>query len=104
MTYPYTFQTPEHGYDFVPVSGDLVRIQTEDKEPLEEFLNTLELAGMAERQDVSNLTKQDYLLADIEIEEGSNEHDTFFFIEITKADLALYLQFEVLNYLGAASV
>jgi hypothetical protein len=104
MTYNYTFQTPERGYDFVPVAKDLVRVQSEDKESLEELLNTLELAGIAERGDKETREQVMEHFQELEIEEGSNDYDTFYFVEMPKADLALYLQFEILNYMGAASV
>lgn len=94
MNTNYTFETPDHAYDIVPdlLSPDNVQVRSEFRDSLEEFLATLELAGVADDRDFS----------EIEIEEGSNYYDVFFFIDITKSDLALYLQFEVLNYLGAA--
>ena len=90
-TTTYTFETPFHGFDFVPDpnSPDNVQIRAEFRDSLEEFLATLELAGVAD----------DRNFEDLEIEEGSNSYDEFFFLDITKSDLALYLQFEVLNYL-----
>lgn len=94
--FTYTFQTPDHSYDIVPdlLQEDTVRVQSEFKDSVEEFLNTLELAGLADDRDnpidFSHLT----------VEQDSNSYDTYYFIEITKSDLALYFRFEVLNFMG----
>lgn len=98
----YTFQTPEHAYDFVPVSADLVHVRAESREALEEFLNTLELAGMAEQDNATHIEKMQRFM-DLWIEESDTDYDHIYYIEITRADLALYLQFEVLNYMGAVT-
>jgi hypothetical protein len=94
MNTNYTFSTPDHGYDIFPdlLSPDNVQVRAEFKDSLEELVATLELAGVADDRDFTEL----------QIEEGSNDYDTFFFIDITKSDLALYLQFEILNYLGVS--
>lgn len=91
-TTTYTFETPFHDFEFEPDpdSPDNVTVSSESRESIEDFLATLELAGVADDRDFS----------DLEIEEdGSPNYDLLYFVEITKSDLALYLQFEILNYL-----
>lgn len=89
----YTFQTPDHGYDIIPdpLDKNTIRIKSEFRQSLEDFLNTIELAGRANDEDFQAL----------EIKEGTNAYDTYWYADITKADLALYFQFEVLNFMGA---
>lgn len=106
--FTYTFQTPDHGYDFVPdpLDANVVRIKSEFKDSLEEFLGTLELAGISDLSDESGVVSEtdlEYLkrFSEIYIEEADNDYDHYYFIDIEKADLALFLQFEVLNYMGA---
>lgn len=98
----YIFQTPEHGFDFVPDSKDkdLVHVKSEYKDALEEFLATLELAGIADKEDEDQLSILQWFDS-IKIEDTGDEFLPFS-ITITKADLALYLQFEILNYMGAS--
>ena len=100
--FTYTFQTPDHGYDFVPdpLDSDIVIVKSEFKDSLEELLNTLELAGISEapEEDQFSILQR---FQDLTIEENDNEFLPYS-IALSKADLALYLQFEVLNYMGAA--
>jgi len=90
--FTYTFQTPDHSYDFVPdpLDPESVIVKSEYKDSIEEFIGTLELAGVADGRDFSDIT----------IREGDNGWDVYPYIQIHKADLALFLQFEVLNYMG----
>lgn len=92
--YNYTFNTPEHSYEFIPdlLDPSTVRIKSEFKDDIEALLDTIELAGRADDADFTDLK--------LNIQEGES-HDTYYFTEISKADLALYLQFEVLNFMGA---
>lgn len=96
--YNYTFQTPDHRYEIVPDPLDptTVRIQSEFKEAIEEFLNTIELAGRADDEDFSNLIINEGTLT-----EGNNSFDTYWYTEVSKADLALYFEFEVRFFMGA---
>jgi len=105
--FTYTLQTPDHGYDFIPdpLDANVVRVKSEFKDSIEEFINTLELAGFSQSErdkdgwtDPSDLTR----LQNLTIEEADNDYDHYYFIDIQKADLALFLQFEVLNYMGAS--
>lgn len=91
--FTYTFQTPDHSYDIIPdpLDVDIVRIQSEYKESIEDFLNTVELSGRADDEDFQA----------IQIKEGQNSYDTYWYIEIPKADLAVYFEFEVRFFMGA---
>jgi hypothetical protein len=90
----YTFQTPDHSFDFIPDLFDpnKVKVTSEYKDSLEDFLNVIELAGRANDEDFQEIT----------IKEEQNSYDSYYFIEISKDDLALYLQFEVRFFMGAS--
>lgn len=90
----YTFGTPEFNYTFVPdlTVPNLLTVQSTDREALEIFIDTLALDNMAD----------DEIHEKITIEEDMTADEPFFYIEITTSTLALYLQFEVLNYLPVA--
>ena len=96
--YNYTFQTPDHRYEIVPDPLDptTVRIQSEFKEAIEEFLNTVELAGRADDEDFAALIINEGTLT-----EGQNSFDHYWYTEVSKADLALYFEFEVRFFMGA---
>lgn len=91
--YNYTFTTPDYAYDILPdpLDPNTVRIQSEFKESIEAFLNTVELAGRADDEDFQS----------IQIKEGKNSYDTYWYTEISKADLALFFEFEVRFFMGA---
>jgi len=91
----YKFSTPDHDFVLVPdlTVPNLVAVQSEHREAVEEFLETLELAGVAEGESFENLT----------IEEDLTGQVPFFFTEVTTSTLALYTSFEFLNYMGAAT-
>lgn len=91
----YAFSTPEHDFVLVPnpVVPDLVEVRASSKEALEEFIGTLELAGVSEGMDFSKLV----------IEEDNTEQDIFFYVEVSPATLAIYTQFEFLNYMGVTA-
>lgn len=95
-TSTYVFQTPDHGYDFVPdlLAPDNVLVKSEFRDSLEELLETLQLAGVAEGKNFEDIT----------IEEDFTDYGTQYYIEIDKGTLALYLQFEILNYFGGPSL
>jgi hypothetical protein len=90
----YTFSTPEFDYTFVPdlTVPNLVSVQSREREALEILIDTLALDNMADDDAHSKLV----------IEEDMTADEPFYYIEITTSTLALYLQFEVLNYLPTA--
>lgn len=92
MTNPnYTFGTPEYNYTFVPdlTVPNIVSVQSTDREALEIFIDTLALDNTADDDSYEKIV----------IDEDMTADEPFYFIEITISTLALYLQFEVLNYL-----
>lgn len=97
--YNYTFTTPDHTYEIIPDPLDpvTVRIQSEFKEAIEDLLNTIELAGRADDEDFAKLI----IINGATIREGQTTYDRYWYTEIAKADLALYFEFEVLNFMGA---
>lgn len=92
----YKFSTPDHDFTFVPNPAvpNLVEVRSEYREAIEEFIETLELAGVAEGETFENLI----------IEEDNTEQAPFFYTEVSPATLSLYTSFEFLNYMGVASI
>lgn len=90
----YKFSTPDHDFTFVPNPAvpNLVEVRSEYREAIEEFIETVELAGVAEGESFSHLI----------IEEDMTEQTPFFFTEVSPATLSLYTQFEFLNYMSPA--
>lgn len=90
----YTFGTPEFSYTFVPdlTVPNLVAVQSTNREALEIFIDTLALDNMAD----------DDLHDKLVIEEDMTADEPFYYVEITTSTLALFLSFEVLNYLPVA--
>jgi hypothetical protein len=90
----YTFSTPEATYllSANPDNPDNVFIHAHRKEDLETVLDSLELAGVQDGR----------YFEDLEIEEEDQPDPEYYpyFIEVTRVDLVLFMQFEVLNYLG----
>jgi hypothetical protein len=93
--YNYTFQTPHHSYDLIPdpLDPNMVRVKSEFKDSIEDFLNTIELSGRANDEDFAALK--------LNIKEGQNSYDTYWYTEVSKEDLALYFEFEVRFFMGA---
>lgn len=92
----YIFKTPEHSYSIFPdpTVPNLAVIESTDREALEELLETLELAGVADNESFDHIT----------IEEDMYQPEPVFYIEVSTSTLALFFQFEFLNYFGAARV
>lgn len=95
MNMNYIFHTPDHGYDIIPnpLTGT-VTIKSEFRDALEELVGTIDLAGAAEGSDLSEIT----------IHEEVSDYLFSHYIEIDLPTLALYFQFEVLNYMGSMGV
>lgn len=91
----YKFSTPDHNFSFVPnpVVPNLIEVRSTSREAIEEFIETLELAGVAEGDSFGHLI----------IEEDMTEQEPFFFTEVSPATLSLYTTFEFLNYMGVTS-
>jgi hypothetical protein len=91
----YKFSTPDHDFTLVPnpVVPNLVEVRSENREAIEEFIETLELAGVAEGESFSRLL----------IEEDMTDQNPFFYTEVSPSTLSLYTSFEFLNYMGVAA-
>lgn len=76
----------------------MVVVESATREALEEMIGSIELAGAADGEFYGD---EDDNLTPIPIWTAQDDLDEYYFIEITKATLCLYLNFEVLNYLGA---
>lgn len=86
----YTWQTPEYSYDFIPVENNLIRVKSETIEAIEAFLSTIELSG----------PEEDTELPSTIIEEAQNSYDVYYFVEVSRATVSLFLDFEVRYYMG----
>ena len=100
MNTKYTFSTPDHAYSINPHEEipDMVVVESATREALEEMIGSIELAGAADGEFYGD---EDDDFTHIPIWTAQDDLDEYYFIEITKATLCLYLNFEVLNYLGA---
>jgi len=96
MKLNYNFGTPEHNYVIEPdpTVHNLVTVQSPDREAIEEVLDTIALAGVAEGENFDHLT----------IEEDMTAQEPYFYVEISTATLALWWSFEALNFIGAVPV
>lgn len=94
-TYAYT--TEEATYDFYPNfdNPNVINVYTKSAPDLQHIIDSLELSG----------TEDGRYAEDLEViyteELPGQAYEAY--LELTKADLAIYLQFEALNYIGAVS-
>jgi hypothetical protein len=91
----YEWATPEYSYTFTPVDHGLVRVQSDDKQAIEDFLSTLELAGPEEGTEIPETIYQEGLL-----KPGQDAFEYFYFIEVTRPTISLFLDFDVRYYMG----
>ena len=91
----YTWQTPEYGYDFSPTDNGLVRVQSEDKQAIEDFLSTVELAGPEEGTEIPET-----IIEEGTVREGFTSYDYVYFVEVSRATVSLFLDFDVRYYMG----
>lgn len=96
MNTTYHYGTPEHDYVIEPdlTVPNLVTVQSTDREAIEEALDTIALAGVAEGENFDHLT----------IEEDMTAQEPFFYVELSTATLALWWSFEALNFIGVAPI
>lgn len=88
----YEWQTPEYSYTFTPVENGLVRVQSDDKQAIDDFLSTLELAGPEEGTELPTTIEQ---------EQSYNwGNEAIYFIEVSRATISLFLDFDVRYYMG----
>lgn len=90
----YEFTTPEATYAFSvnPKNPNAVFVFAQHKQDLETVIDCLELSGVQDGRYFEDLTIEET------VEPEAAQY--IYFVEITRADLALYLQFEVLNFMG----
>lgn len=90
-TAAYTWQTPEYSFTFTPseASKDLVMVESYDKQAIEDFLSTLELAGPEQGTTIPST-----------IEESPYQGVSIYFIEVSRATISLFLDFDVRYYMG----
>lgn len=88
----YTWATPEYSYDFIPVEHGLVRVQSDDKQAIDDFLSTLELAGPEEGTELPTTIEQTHSFY------WGNE--VAYFVEVTRPTISLFLDFDVRYYMG----
>ena len=99
MTTNYSFGTPESQYVLIqhPTLSEFVYICAAHASDLETVKDNLELAG---REDGRYLEDLEILEDPLTDAVDSHGNQATFFLELTKTDLALFLEFEVLNFLG----
>jgi hypothetical protein len=102
MTY-YKFTTPEADYTFVPVptNQDGVHVYAAEREELDILISSLELAGVAEGRYFEDLSVEEDFTAEVR---GKNGYPLTNFVEMTWSDLALFTQFEILNFAPGVKV
>ncbi len=90
----YKFSTPDHDYIIEPdlTVPKLVEVSSEHREAIEELLESIHLAGVAEGEDFSHLT----------IEEDMISPYPSFYVELSTSTLALWWSFEAVNFIGVA--
>lgn len=95
----YTWSTPEYDYIFTPIDEHTVRVESNNKQAIEDFLSTVELAGPEEGTEIPETIYQEGTL------EATNDdiHGAFeyvYFIEVSRATISLFLDFDVRYYMG----
>lgn len=86
----YTFTTPDAIYDLSFAQPDNIKFTSDTEHELQIILDTLELFGQADDLDNPPLTSAKIV----------QEDDTEYSLTLSRADAALYLQAEILNFLG----
>jgi hypothetical protein len=88
----YTFATPEYSYRIEPnPTTKNVFLSAETPDAIEMAIDSIELAG----------TQEGEWHEDLLLEMNGDAPDAFcFFVEVSKPTLALFINFELLNFLG----
>lgn len=92
----HKYSTPDHDYSIEATPGvpNTVTVQSVSREAVEEVLETIALAGVAEGENYDNLT----------IEEDMTAQEPVFYVEISTSTLALWWSFEALNFIAPTYV
>ena len=88
----YTWSTPEHSIEFTPAGPDLITVSSSSYEAIENFLSTVELAGTEEGTELPELIESEQSL------DWGNE--LTYFVEVSRATVSLFFDFEVRYYIG----
>lgn len=88
----HIWTTPEHEYIFTPISKDTIRVQSDCRESIEAFLSTVELSGPEEGTEIPDSIEQENIYT------WGNE--LVYFIEVSRATVSLFFDFEVRYYMG----
>lgn len=100
MTYaPYTWTTPEYSYTFSPIDTTTVRVESDNKQAIEDFLSTVELAGPEEGTEIPTTIYEERTLKANNNDIHGN-FETAYFIEVSRATISLFLDFDVRYYMG----
>jgi hypothetical protein len=92
----YTWSTPEYEYTFSPIDEHLIRVQSDNRQAIEDFLSTVELAGPEEGTEIPETIYEERTLA-----WASATFDVpVYFVEVSRATISLFLDFDVRYYMG----
>lgn len=86
-----SYQNRDHRYEFTavePLETNLVTVVSDSYEAIEDFLSTLELAGPEEGTELPDLIEM--------MPDGPQE---LYFVEVSRATVSLFLDFDVRYYL-----
>lgn len=87
----HTWTTPEYSYDFTPADADMITVSSKSYEAVENFLSTIELAGTEDGTALPEL---------VEWVDEDDEGDFTYFVEVSRATVSLFLDFDVRYYMG----
>jgi hypothetical protein len=90
----YAFATPEYSFRIEPnpATKDRVFLSAETPDAIEMAIDSIELAGTQDGEWHEDLTLES---------NGDAEDGYCFFIEISKPTLTLFIEFELLNFMGS---
>jgi hypothetical protein len=100
-TASYTWTTPEYSYTFSPIDATTVRVESESKQAIEDFLSTVELSGPEEGTEIPTTIYEDSTLTGV-LKDGTGDFEHSYFIEVSRATISLFLDFDVRYYMGVS--
>lgn len=92
----YTWSTPEYEYTFSPIDEHTVRVESDNRQAIEDFLSTVELAGPEEGTEIPTTIYEERTLP----WESATFNAPVYFIEVSRATISLFLDFDVRYYMG----
>lgn len=102
MTTHYKYSTHEADYTFVanPDNNDAVFVYASERSEIDMFIDSLELAGVADGRYFEDLEAEEDFTAEIR---GKNGYPLTQFVEVNRIDLALFFQSEALHFIGVSA-